>query len=66
MKKSDLGGCFELVTLIVVHKVELSLQSTLMKNGEYFVVASGELRKNLYRSFLKTTFEPKMKLVINQ
>lgn len=66
LNKEELGSSFEAVTCIVAQKRELSIHSTLMKNGEYFKIKSSEIRKNLYRSFIKTSFEPNVKIVINQ
>ncbi len=42
------------------------MQSTLMRNSEYVVISSSEVRKNLYRSFVKASNEPTMKATISQ
>ena len=61
-----LSNFFSIVTKITISSQEISLLSQLMLNERPLIVSSSELIKNLYRAFLTSTYDNKVKIIITE
>ena len=63
---SQLSYSFSLLTKITIGKRQFCLKSKLLKNQTPYKVTSSEIRKNLYRSFLKCSHDASFKIIVNE